>query len=431
MAGYTPDSLVTVRPFTHRRDGDTVVIGDIDRNVFLAIPAEGLDILDALSAGRTVGETVRLYEEKYDETPDIEDFIAALEDEGFIGAETPAPPSVEGQTGHWRWRMQWLSQRAAQRLVGWPAMIVYGLISVAGLTLAADDPGLIPKSGGALLFPIDFAPLTWATIAIALVGVAIHEVGHVVAARAAGVPAGVGLGNQLYVLVAQTDMTGIWLAPKRQRYVAFAIGAIIDAVTSSFLVAFLWCARHGVLSVPRWSVLLATSVLLTYIMRIAWQCYFFVRTDGYYIISTAFNCKNLMADTEDYLRNVTARLRRRPRRIDQSQIPAREMKVVRWYAVFWFLGRLISFVMFGLTVLPVLVGYLYQFFQLVSGGHTKYGSVDFATIAILSLALDGGGLLMWFRSLRRAARARRDRYARAERRATTGAESVIIPENVA
>lgn len=429
MAGYTPDSIVTVRQFTHRLDGDTVVIGDIERNVFLTIPAEGLDILEALAAGRSVGETVRLYEEKYAETPDIEDFLAALEDEGFIGADTPAPPSVEGQTGHWRWRMQWLSQRAAQRLVGRTALILYGVIIAAGLVLAADDPGLIPKTGGALLFPIDFAPLTWATIAIALLGVAVHEIFHVIAARAAGVPAGVGVGNQLYVLVAQTDMSGIWLAPKRQRYVAFAIGAVVDAVTSSFLVAFLWCARHGVFGVPRWTVLLATSVLLTYGMRIAWQCYFFVRTDGYYIISTAFNCKNLMADTEDYLRNLLDRLRRSARRIDQSQVPPREMKVVRWYAAFWFLGRFISLVAFSLTVLPVLWGYLYQFILLVSRGHAKYGSVDFATIAILSLALDGGGLLMWVRSMRRAARARSGRYARAQRRAAA-AEVAPVPENV-
>ena len=82
MAGYPPDSHVMVRPFTHRREGDTVTIGDIDRQVFLAIPAEGMDILDSLAAGHTVGETVRRYEQCYDETPDIEDFLDALQQGG-------------------------------------------------------------------------------------------------------------------------------------------------------------------------------------------------------------------------------------------------------------------------------------------------------------------------------------------------------------
>ena len=85
MTRYAPDSLVTVRPFTHRLDGDTVILGDIDRHVFVAIPTEGLDILESLAAGNTVGHTTRLYEEKHDETPDIEDFLEALEQEGFIG----------------------------------------------------------------------------------------------------------------------------------------------------------------------------------------------------------------------------------------------------------------------------------------------------------------------------------------------------------
>jgi hypothetical protein len=410
MAGYAPDSLVTVRPFNHRFDGDTVIIGDIDRQVFLAIPAEGLDILESLAAGRTVGEASRLYEEKYQETPDIEDFLEALEQEGFIGeaSAVQAGEVPEVRQEHWRWRFSWISPGLAQRLVSRPLLVVYGVIVAAGLALAIDDPKVMPYRGGnALLFPSHIGIMMWTWFSLTLVGLFLHELGHVVAARAAGVPTGLGVGNQLWMIVAQTDMTSIWLAPKRQRYIAFAAGTIVDGVSSTFLIAFIWPAHRGLIHPPQWTVLLASALLLTNLARIIWQFSFFLRTDVYYIIATANKCKNLMGDTEDYMRNLRARLRGAARRVDQSGIPAREMRVIRRFAWAWFFGRLLALVFYGYVIVPVLWRYGYQFALLVTGNHTRYNSFDFVTFGLLVLLVHGGGLTMWIRSLYRGAAARR------------------------
>jgi len=410
MAAYPPNSLVTVRPFNHRFDGDTVIIGDIDRQVFLAIPAEGLDILESLAAGRTVGEARDLYEEKYHDTPDIEDFLEALEQEGFIG-ETSAMESgevPEVRQLHWRWRFGWISERTAQRLVSRPALVVYGVLVVAGLALAIEDPTVMPYRGGdALLFPshVGLMMLTWFTLS--LVGLFLHEMGHVVAARAAGVPTGIGLGNLLWWIVAQTDMTSIWLAPPRQRYLAFAAGSIVDGVSSAFLIAFIWPAHRGLIHPPQWTVLLATALLLSNLARILWQCFFYLRTDVYFIITAAKKCKNLMGDTEDYMRNLRARLRGAPQRVDQSGIPAREMQTIRRFAWAWFFGRIIALASYGYLIVPVLWRYGSQFALLVTGNHSQYGSFDFAVFGALVLGVHGGGTTMWLRGLYRGAQARR------------------------
>jgi len=410
MAGYPPDSLVTVRPFNHRFDGDTVIIGDIDRQVFLAIPAEGLDILESLAAGRTVGEAAELYEEKYHETPDIEDFLEALEQEGFIG-ETSAVEAgevPEVRQHHWRWRFGWISPQTAQRLVSRSALAIYGVIVAVGVAMAIDDPTVLPYRGGnALIFPSHIGIMMWTWFTLSLATVFLHELGHVVAARAAGVPTGLGIGNLLWWIVAQTDMTSIWLAPKRQRYLAFAAGAIVDGVCSAFLIAFIWPAHRGWTNPPQWTVLLATALLLTNTARIVWQCSFYLRTDVYYIIATANKCKNLMGDTEDYLRNLRARLRGAPQRVDQSGISPREMRVIRRFAWAWFFGRILAFAFYGYVILPVLWRYSYEFVLLVTGNHTRYTSFDFATFGILVLSVHGGGITMWVRGLCRGAQARR------------------------
>ncbi len=432
MTGYPPDSLVTVRPYTHRRDADTATIGDVDRQVYLAIPNEGLDILEWLAAGHTVGAAASKYQEKYAETPDMEDFLLALEDEGFVAPASAPVPAAEAVPARPQfrksWTMDWLSQRTAQRLVSLPVLVVCGIVIVAAVALVVDDPGVLPTPGKALLFPYDFALLTWITVAAALAGVTLHEVAHVVAARAAGVPARIGIGNQLYVLVAQTDMTGIWLAPRRHRYLAFMIGSIVDAFSGAFLIGLLWADRHGLMHVPRTLVLLSYAVLLGYLTRLGWQWFLFLRTDGYYVISTAAKCKNLLGDTEDYLRNLLAKLRLYRHRVDQSGVPRREMRIVRVYALVWILGRLFALSVMGFVGIPVIWSYVYQVLLAVTGQHSMFHTFDFVTITVLTLALDGGGLAVWVVGLvRGGVRRRRERVARAERRAARAAETGVTP----
>ena len=409
MGDYSSDALVAVRPFTRRRDGDSVTIGDVDREVFLAIPVEGLDILDALSEGRTVGEAARLYEEKHDEVPDIEDFLAALEEEGFVGADPAAKeqgaaaPAPDLRAPRRSWALAGLTPATARRMVGWPVMAVFAALIVLGTVAQADDPAIVPTPG-ALFYPEYFGALTWATFACAMFGIAVHEFGHVVAARAAGVPSRIGIGNQMYFMVATTDMSGILLAPKRQRYLAFMIGSILDLVSYSVLAGVQWGGRHGVLELPRWGTLLISGVMLTYSTRVVWQWFFFLRTDGYYVISTLLNCRSLMADTQDYLYNLTARLRRSAHRVDQSGVPRREMRMVRGFAVFWLTGRLMFLGLLFTVALPLLWNYLEQVGRWVVGGNSRFSTFDFATVVILAFLIDGGGLVLWLRSLYRRAR---------------------------
>ena len=436
MAGYPPDTLVRVRPFDHRPEGDAVIIGDVERQVFLSIPAEGLDLLHSLAAGKSVGEAVRLYEQKYSETPDITDFLDALGDEGFVEIDEKVAAAVAGPVAaavpapkpRRSFSLNWLSPAVARRLVSLPVMIACVLIVAAGVYLVVDDPGLLPTPGETLLFPIHFAALTWATFILTLVGVAIHEAAHMVAARAAGVPSRLVIGNQLYVLVVQTDMSGIWLAPRRRRFVAFIAGTLIDGVLASSFVVALWAGRHGYLQLPEWVALLLTALLFTYLVRMIWQSFLFMRTDGYYIVATALGCRNLMSDTEDFLRNLV--LRRRSR-VDQSGVPKREMRIVRWYSVAWLGGRFIALLMLVFVGIPLLWGFLYQFILFATGQDSMLGSIDFFTVAVIGILLDGGGLLLWGRSLYQSARERRRRQAVRSARAKARAAMPSAPANTA
>lgn len=395
MAGYPPDSLVTVRPFARHRDGETATIGDHDREVYLTIPASGLDILDDLAAGKTVGETVRSYESKYAETPDIDDFLAALNAEGFVGQTREIPKRRRGL------ELKWISRRMARMVFNLP-MLGVALLAVAGAVwMVADDPGLMPGPT-IMLFPHHFALLTWMTLGWTLVGVFLHEVAHLVAARAAGVPARIQISHRMYAAVGETDMTGIWVAPKRWRFVGFISGPLFDMFCVSVIIGILYASRHGVLYLSDIARLWLSALVLTYVARTLWQCFLFLRTDFYYVIAHALRCKSLLADTETMLRNKVAWLFRRPR-VDQSGIPRRERWIMRVYSVGWVGGRTLALAVLIFFSGPILIGYFTEVVHLVTGQPTRFNTYDFATVAALVILLDFTGLFLWIRGLAKSA----------------------------
>jgi hypothetical protein len=419
MAANTAESVVTVRPFVSTTDGAEVIIGDTDRKVYLAIPAEGLDILHALAEGRTIGEAAQLYERKHGESADVEDFVAVLAAEGFVtrGDEPVAaaePAHNHGHTAIKRWSFDWISPETARRLTG-PAVIVPGLVVIlAGVVMALSDPGMLPGARALLFEGGNFAVLTIISVTMAMIGLSLHEFAHALAARSVGVSATLGISNLMYILVAQTDISGIWMASKRARYKAFLAGFFVDAFFGSLLVAFLFANRHGVLDAPNWSVLLARAALLTFLVRIGFQFFFYLRTDVYYVIAAVLNCRNLMSDTERFLSNGIKRLTfRRSKVVSQAGIPRKEMRKVRVYAGFWVVGRIFSLFALVFTILPVLWVYVEQFVLLALGEPTRFSSADFATVAVLAALLNGGGLVMWGRNLWRGWHRRRTEDAKA------------------
>ena len=98
MPQFSHSSRVAVRPIARHLEEESVTIGDLERQVFLTIPADALPLLDALEDGSTVGEAVALYERAHGVTPDVDGFLDALFAEGFVSEalDDPAQPPAHG-----------------------------------------------------------------------------------------------------------------------------------------------------------------------------------------------------------------------------------------------------------------------------------------------------------------------------------------------
>lgn len=405
---YTRETRVSVHPFTRQLENGEFIIGRPDTGVFLALPAEAVEVLDELAGGRTVGEAQDRFQQQHGELLDMDDFLGFLEAKGLVhskngnGAAAPeaAQRPAAAVPAPVRYHFSNIPQPLAERIFSGPALALYGAILVLAVAAVALEP-LLGPSRRSLYFAEDRTLKTFALLVVSYVTVFFHEMGHLVAARARGVNTRLGISHRLWFLVAESDLTGLWSVPKRDRYLPLFAGPIVDAVSSALLVLALFAHHQGWIALPSLAYQLSAAMIFVLVMRIIWQCFFFVRTDFYYVIVNFFNCRNLLKDTEDFLRNLWARILGRPQAVDQSRIPGAEMKIVRAYSIVWLLGRLLAFSLLLFVSVPFVLHYYEHLLIALRNGWTgnEYNFLDALIMAAMSVIPFLLGLGMWLRHL--------------------------------
>lgn len=406
---YRRDTVVAVQPFSQQRDGEDVIIGRIDTGIFLAVPQEAVEVLEHLAQGKSVGEAADLHQLKYGEVPDLEDFLSLLEAKGIVEPmgdrekNRHATPVLQRQK--LRYHFSNFPESLARRLFGYPTVAACLLIILCAIALMILDPSLAPRVTD-LYFP-SRRTLSWTILIVAnYATVFVHEFGHLVAARALGINSRMGISHRLWIMVAETDLTALWSVAKSKRYLPLLAGALIDSVSAALLVILLFVQNRGGFTFPDLSTRLLRAMVFTYIMRLLWQCFLFVRTDFYYLIGNAFNCKNLMSDTEAFLRNRLSRVFPWVHSVDQASIPSSERRVIRGYSVVWLSGRALAFFLLFTVTIPLAVQYVQNLRGALESGYSAnpYNFVDALLLAIYFLVPLIVGLAMWLVSIVRRIR---------------------------
>jgi putative peptide zinc metalloprotease protein len=399
MPRYSSDTHVHVEVLSRQPEPDGVLVGRRDTATFLLLPPEAVEILDDLASGMTVGEAQRRYVERHGETPDMEDLLTTVEEHGFVRPATGESRTPEVTAP--RYHFEWISPRWARRLYG-PVTLTAGtgvtLLAAAALVF---EPSIVP-GWRAAYFPRNTAAGLLFLMVTGLFTTFLHEMGHVLAARARGVSCRFAVGNQLWFLTWETDMTGIWALPRRQRYLPLLGGPLLDLFTASVLVLLFFASTRGWVTSDPTVLQFGRALLFIYVMRIVWQCYFFLRTDFYYAFSNLLGCRSLMRDTEDFLRNVRTRLLGRGEMVEQRHLAPVERRMVRIYSGIWLTGRVLAFLLLLFIQLPLLYHYVMLVVERVRNGApaaTAGGSSMPVVTAVFFALFFLSGLAMWLRQL--------------------------------
>ena len=407
MTRYPADALVSIYPFTRQPEGDEFIIGRVDTNIFLALPSDAIELLDYLAAGKTIGQAQWLYEQKYNEVPEIEGLLEVLEENDFVNilcakqtiftTHTKQPKQINHFT--------WISQSFAKLLFSNKVLICCGLIVFLALVAVYLKPIILP-SYQAFVFSKNITMMALVLTVINVIAVFLHEMAHLLAAKAVGVSCQLRLSNRLWILVAETDMTGIWGVPRNQRYLPFIAGPLLDIVSASILLLVLFAEQQKWLAIAPIVLQLMQVIALSYLLAILWQCYFFVRTDFYYVIANFFRCRSLMKDTKVFVQNQILRLFRFSHTTDQSSIPKGEMRVIRCYALIYVLGNIAAFWSLFFIGIPTMWNYASLLLGTLSAGYESnlYAFTDALIMGLLVFGIQGIGIFLWINSLRHTKR---------------------------
>jgi putative peptide zinc metalloprotease protein len=217
-----------------------------------------------------------------------------------------------------------------------------------------------------------------ANAAIAWTIILVHEFAHLVTARAAGVPARITLSTRLQFLAAQTDVSGVWAAPRRTRLTTYLAGMGIDICAAGICLLILDLAQPQGLARHLLAVAAAETLL-----GLPLQFLVFMRTDIYFVLQDLTRCANLYADGSAYLHYLAGRVARRSRHPDPSRgYPAPQRRAVRAYSAVLVAGTAICLgIEFGVT-LPALITLLTR--AVAEIGATVAGTLDGA-LAVATL----------------------------------------------
>ncbi|MFF7449642.1 MULTISPECIES: hypothetical protein [unclassified Streptomyces] len=331
-----PQVRVTLHALEFRQDRDEWIVGRQGHDRIVALPPVGVDALRLLEAGHTVGETQERLRADTGRLIDVGSFVEGLTAAGLVATvgdrSYPAAPLQQPHPwldgGRFRWTLHPAVHAAA---------LTVPVLGAAVLLLSSRP---LPSFGGLLWSPYGSVNLlvqsavTWCLIAL-------HELAHLLTARAAGVSARVRLGTRLQFLVAQTEASGIWLKGRRERLTVYLAGLACNGVIcGACLLAMGLGARSFLMDV----------IVMTLVLSFANQCMIFMRTDVYFVLQDLSGCRDLYGDAGRYLRHLARRAGRRLGDDPLRALRPAERSVVRAYALFASVGSAVC-VYFGLRVL--------------------------------------------------------------------------------
>jgi hypothetical protein len=313
-----------LHPLTFLEEGDEadVTVGRADIDSYGLFPSDGAALLRQLEAGTPPADAAEWYRHRYGESVDIGEFLEVLEELDLLvreGEEVAA-------TGPVKW------QRLGRALFSPVAGLVYVGIVVAAIVQMVRRPSLVPAYQHLFFTRSSLTILTLGIVLGQVPWMLLHEASHALAGRRLGLNSKLGFGRRFYYLVFTTALDGLVAVPRRKRYLPMLAGILLDVL----VVAALTLAAGALAGATGFGALLYKLLLCMafgVVLRLAWQFYFFLRTDLYFLASTVLGCNDLQTVSRQLLANRLNRLLGRRRHlVDEAAWTARDRDVARWYS---------------------------------------------------------------------------------------------------
>lgn len=386
----------SVIPLSIQDEGDCFMVGSQDLGDYYQFPGEGVAIIGMLREGASVDAIKARAANEFAEAVDVDDFLATLLAIGFIAPEgqpvPPAPPTANFHDADRRIRFS-MRMETARWFISAPAVALYaGVIACAAWAMVS-DPRTRPNLQ-AFYLEKNLTLTLLALLVLQTLTTVLHECGHMIAAASQGIHSRLGIGNRIWNIVAEADLSGIFSLPKRRRYFPLLAGMLVDLFSISCIT--LWIGQLVQHHSSPALVAILQALVLQVIITLSWQFNLFLRTDLYYVICDIANYPTLDGDARIYIADKIFRITggRAGQCAPADAFPRK--RAVRMFAALWIAGRIGAIAFLLGIILPTLLRYLADAWHAMHGtGASQYDALDVAAFALLAVILTGGGVAFW------------------------------------
>ncbi|MFL6559830.1 MAG: hypothetical protein ACJ8MO_27420 [Bacillus sp. (in: firmicutes)] len=345
--GITLDSRLLLVPIVIRKDKKHYIIEDTLSGDFYEMPEVCVNAINLINQGEQIGEIERTLKENFStEIIDILEFAEQLLDlelvdevDGFKLEKKQSPNEGSG--------ILWIPPNIGKLFFNKFTYPVYLCLFVCNLVLFIIHPSLFPHHKDIFVFDIMVLNvMLWMTFTFILV--LIHELGHVLAMRAYNLPTKVEVSHRLIFVVLETDMSSVWKLAPKDRNLLFLSGLCFDSV-------ILFIALSSQLMFPNAAEItigLMNLAIFDIVMRVIYQCCFYMKTDLYYVFENVSGCYNLMENAQQKIRKHISFLKSK---LSDEVVFSGERNTVFLYSIFYFFGIAITIFLFFKYYLPEVI----------------------------------------------------------------------------
>jgi hypothetical protein len=268
-------------------------------------------------------------------------------------------------------------------LFGPVGLTVQVALSLTAVVLCCTDSRLRPSSVDAVATSVPLVSILILLVVGTVLG-ALHELAHVLAAWATGVPSRVSVGRRMAAVVLQTDLTRLWSVPRRQRIVPLAAGMLLDAALIGAILAV-----QSVTPVPH----ALRVVVFANVTAIAYQFLIFLRTDVYALFLVATGCRNLWGVKGALARRAVGRASDADRALLAATAP-REIAWSRAFLLLYLPGAALTAAYFVAFALPAFVRLVGGAVHAIAdhGAASPDGAAGVLAVLVTAVAL---GYVLW------------------------------------
>lgn len=336
----TTDSILCLHELEIRKDKKNYIIEDLVTHEFYEMPVVCIDAIELINSGLSLGEIERLLIEKYpDEEIDLLVFGQQLLDLDLVEMVDGTKVSVEKTRNHDELGLKWISPKIGKIFFNRFTRFFYPLFLIINIILFIKDTNLFPRYQDLFVFDtMMFNILLYAGVSIVLIFV--HESGHILASRSFDLPTKLQIGNRLFFVVFETDLTQGWKLSSKDRNLLFLAGLYFDSFI--LLVALVLKMSNPFSN----EIMNGIIGLITFdiVIRIIYQCCIYMKTDLYYVFENSTGNYNLMESGIEFIKGLFSRKQE-----------TTNNKIIVSYSFFFLIGILLTFSMFGFYYLPQLV----------------------------------------------------------------------------